>query len=159
MSENTTVIKDKAPSLKEELSLDDKSVIQTTQADGKDETKKENPWLTPYKKELYKIVFEKFLIALILVIVGFFATRLVEEFKSKQSFHAELNKVRIQKIGELWEKVYLFASIDEKVFGNADSFDVHRYSDIKTLEEFKEMEERRKEALKVDRRKLLQELE
>lgn len=161
MSENTASIKDQASSSQLEASKNNNSEIQTAQTEIKEEIKKENPWLTPYKKELYKIAFEKLLIALTLVIAGFFATRLLEEYKSQQSFHAELNKTRIQKIGELWEKVYLFASLDEKLFSRSSNSTFSLIESIsgKTQEEIKKMEEERKEKLKNDRQKLANELE
>jgi hypothetical protein len=67
-----------------------------------------------FKRDLIKIVVDKLLVALILVVVGFFATNLIERFKTERSFSAELSKMRVEKISQVWEKIYqLEAAYDE----------------------------------------------
>ena len=61
-----------------------------------------------FRREIIKIIVDKALIGILLVIVGFFSTNITEKLKTERSFSSELNKIRAQKIGEVWEKVYLY---------------------------------------------------
>lgn len=54
------------------------------------------------KYELIKIFFDKLLFGGILFALGFFANLQLEKHRSELSFSLELNKVRVQKIGETW---------------------------------------------------------
>jgi hypothetical protein len=65
------------------------------------------------RQELIKIIVDKLLIGIILSIMGIWATNLVEALKSERSFKAELNKTRVEKIGEVWEKVNIFDANNE----------------------------------------------
>ena len=68
---------------------------------------------TNLKQEILKIVIDKFLIGVILVGLGIFATNLVESLKNERSFALELNKTRVTKMSEVWEKLYLYeATLD-----------------------------------------------
>ncbi len=58
--------------------------------------------------ELIKIFVDKLLIAIILVGVGYFANHSLEQFKADQSFYGEINKIRVQRIADVWEEVYSF---------------------------------------------------
>lgn len=60
------------------------------------------------KDELIKISVDKLLIGIILVILGNFSANLVEKFMSERSFSVQLNKIRVEKISEVWEKVYIY---------------------------------------------------
>ena len=65
------------------------------------------------KKDLLKILVDKLLIGLILVVAGVFANNLVEKYKSEEGFRTELNKTRVARIGEVWEGLYIYeASVD-----------------------------------------------
>jgi hypothetical protein len=65
------------------------------------------------KDDLIKISIDKFLIGMLLILLGSFATNLVEKIKSERSFSIQLNRMRVEKISEVWEKVYLFESATE----------------------------------------------
>lgn len=65
------------------------------------------------KDELIKISVDKFLIGMLLILLGSFATNLVEKIKSERSFSIQLNRMRVEKISEVWEKVYLFETATE----------------------------------------------
>lgn len=65
------------------------------------------------KDELIKISVDKFLIGLILILLGNLAANLVEKFKSERNFSFQLNQKRVEKISEVWEKVYLFEAATE----------------------------------------------
>ncbi len=65
------------------------------------------------KDELIKISVDRFLIGMLLILLGSFATNLVEKIKSERSFSTQLNRMRVEKISEVWEKVYLFESATE----------------------------------------------
>jgi hypothetical protein len=86
-----------------------------------------------FKKDLIKIAIDKLLVALILVVVGFFATNLIERFKTERSFSAELNKMRVEKISQVWEKIYqLEAAYDES---DRMTMDYYASAKTKSLEE------------------------
>lgn len=61
-----------------------------------------------FKEDLIKILVDKLLVGLLLIIVGIWSTNLIERLKSERSFSAELAKIRAEKIAEVWEKVYLY---------------------------------------------------
>lgn len=65
------------------------------------------------KDDLIKISVDKFLIGLILILLGNFATNLVDKFKSERNFSFQLNQKRVEKISEVWEKVYLYEAATE----------------------------------------------
>jgi len=65
------------------------------------------------KDELIKISVDKFLIGILLILLGSFATNLVEKIKSERSFSVQLNRMRVEKISEVWEKVYFYESATE----------------------------------------------
>lgn len=58
------------------------------------------------KEEIIKIVIDKGLIGLLLIVAGYLINRILEKHKSKQSLHNELAKMRISKIGECWEVLF-----------------------------------------------------
>lgn len=78
------------------------------------------------RDELIKILVEKLFLALILAAFGFYLNRLLEEFRSRLSFSTELNKVRVNKIADVWEKLYEFeqcAELSQTVgLGSRDRF-------------------------------------
>lgn len=63
------------------------------------------------KQDILKIVLDKLLIALLLIVAGYFSTTLVEKFKADISFSGQLNKIRAEKIGETWEQVYKYEGV------------------------------------------------
>ena len=69
-----------------------------------------------FGREIAKIVIDRLLIGVVLVVLGFLANRTIEKFKSEQTFVEELNKLRVQKIAEVWEKVYVFEATAEPMF-------------------------------------------
>lgn len=69
-----------------------------------------------FKKEIFKIVLDKLLIGILLVVAGVFANYLVEKYKFEEGFRTELNKTRVARIGEVWENLYIYeASVDNVV--------------------------------------------
>ena len=58
--------------------------------------------------ELLKIVFDKLLIGGLIVILGLWAQTLIEKYKAKEAFYAEISKVRVQKE---WVQTY---TVDNK---------------------------------------------
>lgn len=105
-----------------------------------------------YKQEIKKLVVDKLLIALVLAFFGLIASILIEKFKSKQEFSTELNRVRVQKIAEVWESVFIFESklnnlynelndnIEDNNSFNGNSIDsIKTYFDIKKENVFKDI--------------------
>jgi hypothetical protein len=68
-----------------------------------------------FKQDLIKILVDKVLIGIFLVIIGIFSTSFIEKLKSERSFSAELDKIRAEKIGEVWEKVYLYEAASKLI--------------------------------------------
>jgi hypothetical protein len=66
------------------------------------------------KADLTKIVVEKLLIGAVILCLGMFTANRIEHFKSSQSFISEFNKLRVQKIGEVWEQVYVWEAVVEQ---------------------------------------------
>lgn len=60
------------------------------------------------KHDLTKIVVDKLLIGLIVLVAGSYATNVVDKLKSERNFSTELNKTRVEKIGQVWEKLNLY---------------------------------------------------
>ncbi len=68
------------------------------------------------KKDLLKILFDRFMIGVLLIFIGLFANYLIEKYKSQEGFRIELNKTRVARIGEVWENLYMYeASVDNLV--------------------------------------------
>jgi hypothetical protein len=63
--------------------------------------------LDPLQFEIAKLVIDKVLIGLLIGLVAFVGSVLLERYKAKAAFHSELNKIRVARIAETWEKVYL----------------------------------------------------
>lgn len=59
-----------------------------------------------FEEQLYITIIDKLLIGALIVVVGFTFNRLLERFKSKQSFSNEMAKQRVTKISECWEIMY-----------------------------------------------------
>lgn len=59
-----------------------------------------------FAKDLIKILLDKGILALLFLFLGLFASGLLEKWKSDYSFSAELNKTRVTKLGEVWQKIY-----------------------------------------------------
>lgn len=57
--------------------------------------------------EIIKIVVDKLLIGLVLVVAALLASFLLEKFKADETFRSEMNLLRAQKIGETWESIFL----------------------------------------------------
>jgi len=53
-----------------------------------------------FSDQVWLIVIENGLIALILFLVGYLAKCSLERFKSEQSLESELNRLRVNKVGE-----------------------------------------------------------
>src|ERR1700674_963395 len=77
---------------------------------------------TDFKREIFKIVLDKFLIGLLLVLAGYYSTIVVERFKGDVSLSGELNKVRAMKMGEAWEQVYRFEGLNKTLRTEIASF-------------------------------------
>jgi hypothetical protein len=78
------------------------------------------------KNDVIKITVDKLLIGVVLAILGFFASNMLEERKSNRAFVDELNKTRAQKLGEVWEMVSMFDSAVEDAAGKLLSNHVKR---------------------------------
>jgi hypothetical protein len=63
------------------------------------------------KADPTKIIVEKLLIGAVILCLGIFTANRIEHFKSNQSFIMEFNKVRVQKLGEVWEQVYVWEAL------------------------------------------------
>ncbi len=69
-----------------------------------------------FKQDIIKILIDKLLIGVILIGSGFYVNAALEHYKSQQSFMSELNKVRVEKIGEVWEKLYEYEHANEDLY-------------------------------------------
>lgn len=56
-------------------------------------------------------IIDKLIIGLFIVIIGMFANKYIERFKSKQALYSELAKEKIKKIGECWQLAYEFEAL------------------------------------------------
>lgn len=71
---------------------------------------------TQFRKDLFKIILDKLLIGILLVIFGAIANQVVEKYRFEEGFRTELNKTRVARIGETWENLYIYeASVDNVV--------------------------------------------
>jgi len=69
-----------------------------------------------FKRDILKIVIDKLLIGILLLVAGVLANNLVEKYKLDEGFKTELNKTRVSRIGEVWESLYIYeASVDNVV--------------------------------------------
>jgi hypothetical protein len=76
-----------------------------------------------FRRDLIKIIVDKLLITLILTVVGLFAAVIVEKSKSRENFSAEVNKMRVEKIGEVWNKIYLYEAAIEDAHASVAEMD------------------------------------
>ena len=60
------------------------------------------------KEELIKIIIDKFLIAVLILIFGFFINIWLEKYKSYQSLSVHMVKTQAEKIGTVWELMYQY---------------------------------------------------
>ncbi|HXF40764.1 MAG TPA: hypothetical protein VN687_13700 [Blastocatellia bacterium] len=81
------------------------------------------------RNELIKIIVDKLFLAAVLAVFGFFLNRLLERFRSRLSFSTELNKIRVSKIAELWEKLYEFEQSAE-MSKHANSNNQSRFEEL-----------------------------
>ena len=65
------------------------------------------------KKDLIKIVVDKLLIALILILLSLIVDRQIDRYRSKLSFRKELNVTRAEKIGFVWESINLAQALTD----------------------------------------------
>lgn len=66
------------------------------------------------KHDLIKIVIDKLLIAFILILFGFIGNLFLEKQKSINSLSSHANQIRLEKISEIWEAVYLLYKYEDK---------------------------------------------
>jgi hypothetical protein len=65
------------------------------------------PEAVNYKWEIFKIILDKGLLALALLILGYFINKKLEVFKQRRLFSTEAVKLRLMKIAEVWEMLYI----------------------------------------------------
>jgi len=65
------------------------------------------------KEELLKTLLDKGVLGLLLLGCGFYLNRLLERFRTSLSFSTELNRTRVTRIGDVWEKLYEFEQCAE----------------------------------------------
>ena len=59
-----------------------------------------------FKEELIITIVDNLLIGAIIIILAYLFNKLLEKFKSRQSFLNEIAKERVSKISECWEVIY-----------------------------------------------------
>jgi hypothetical protein len=64
----------------------------------------------------WNTLFDKGVLAAILVGVGYFANRLLEQFRSEMALSTEGAKIRLARIGELWEELNLREADAKRLF-------------------------------------------
>ena len=106
-------------------------------------------WNDFYIKKILLIVIESGLLAIILLFIGLWAKRNLEKFKSEQSLEAELNKLRVQKIGDCFAEHSKYAKLLNTFI---ESLNKDRESDLtdeqvkdKLTPKIKELESAKKE--------------
>ena len=67
------------------------------------------------KNDLVKIVIDKLLIGILILIAGLYGNSWLEKYKSTQSFNTDIRKIQVQKIGEAWEALYAFEASTDKL--------------------------------------------
>ena len=60
------------------------------------------------RHDIIIIVIDKLIIGAVIALLGLGAGWLIESHKSRMSFISEINKTRVQRIAEVWEKLYLY---------------------------------------------------
>jgi len=106
-------------------------------------------WSIDFKKELVLIFIENGVMALILLVLGLWANYLLEKFKSEQSLEAELNKLRVDRIGECFS---VHSKYGKLLNGFIDSLDYYKRNQLtdeeiilKLSPKIKELKEAKKE--------------
>ena len=69
-----------------------------------------------YKEEIKKLIFEKIMLGTIVGAAIYFGSINMEEIKANENFKSELNKIRISKIAEVWEKANKFEADFYKLY-------------------------------------------
>lgn len=64
--------------------------------------------MTDRRFEIVKIILDKCLIGLLIVIAGLWGNKLVEEYKSAEGFRRDMSRIQATKISEVWEAIYSF---------------------------------------------------
>lgn len=59
------------------------------------------------KNELIKIIADKLMIAFIIALAGFLFNLFLTHYKEEQGFLFQLNKTRVERLAEVWEKFYV----------------------------------------------------
>jgi hypothetical protein len=67
-----------------------------------------------FKNDIVKIVIDKLLIGILILIIGLYGNSLLEKYKSAQSFNTDISKIQAKKIGEVWECLYTFEASTDK---------------------------------------------
>jgi hypothetical protein len=60
------------------------------------------------EEELIKVVVDKLLLGTVLGVFGFYLNTLLERLRTRLSFSTELNKERVPRIAEVWQRLYEF---------------------------------------------------
>lgn len=84
-------------------------------------------WTLDFKQQVLQVLIENGLIALLLLIFGFWINKKLEKFKSEQSLEGEINKLRVNKIGECFA---LHSKYRQLLNVFIDSLNKYRSSDL-----------------------------
>jgi len=61
-----------------------------------------------FEQKILLAFIEGLAIAIVILLVGLVANRILERFKANQTVKSEFNKLRVEKTIEVWEKLYAF---------------------------------------------------
>lgn len=80
--------------------------------------------------KIWPIIIDKFAIGLIVAFAGFWLSRILERFKSREAFTSEIMKARATKISETWSAMYSWEAIVRDCLHTAAEIQVQHASDL-----------------------------
>jgi hypothetical protein len=73
-----------------------------------DPPEKANQDAIAFRRDLIKLALDKLLIGGVILGLGLLGSQWLEKFKNREAFVFEINKTRVEKISEIWEKLYVY---------------------------------------------------
>jgi hypothetical protein len=74
-----------------------------------------------FRRDIIKLVLDKLLIGGVILGLGLLGSHWIEKFKNREAFVSELNKNRVEKISEIWEKLYVYEPSLQSTINTLDS--------------------------------------
>ncbi len=81
-----------------------------------------------FKYDILKIILDKFLIGVLIIIIGLYGNSILENQKQSLSFNNDLSKIQAQKIGDVWELLYIFEASTDSLIRQVATIDIETTS-------------------------------